>query len=248
MYMTAPWSSVDIDGKTADVLDAPGVDCPRFGTLFLHGHGLETLHDRPAFSRILEELRLACVCPHGQHSWWGDRVCTEFDATITPERYILDSVVRFFRDRWGLAPPAIGIFGISMGGQGALRLAFKHPQQFPVVAGISSALDYHDLYGQGSTIDAMYDSKEQCRQDTALMHVPPVGYPPHIFFCIDPTDADWCRGNDRLHEKLSALGIAHEIAFTTCAGGHSWDYFEHMAERVERFMSAGLEQETRRLL
>ena len=138
--------------------------------------------------------------------------------------------------RWQLSVGAIGLLGISMGGQGALRLAFKHPRQFPAVAAIASALDHHDLYGQGTPLDAMYDSKEQCRQDTAILHIHPAHYPPHLFFCIDPADARWFRGNDRLHEKLSALGIAHEIDFTTRAGGHSWEYFDHMAERAVRFL------------
>jgi S-formylglutathione hydrolase len=135
-----------------------------------------------------------------------------------------------------------------MGGQGALRLAFKYPESFPVVGAISSAVDYHELYGQGMAIDEMYDSKEQCRQDTATLHIHPSQYPPHIFFCIDPDDTSWYRGNDRLHEKLSALGVPHEIDLTTRAGGHSWDYFNHMAERAVRFVYAGLEQESRRLL
>jgi S-formylglutathione hydrolase len=135
-----------------------------------------------------------------------------------------------------------------MGGQGALRLAFKHPHLFPVAAGIASALDYHERYGEGLALDAMYDSKEQCRQDTALMHVPPSNYPPHLFFCIDPDDRAWLRGNDRLHEKLSALGIPHTCDLTTRAGGHSWDYFNAMADRAVRFAVRGLEQESRRLL
>jgi S-formylglutathione hydrolase len=246
--MIAAWTKVAIAGKEADVFDPPGVSKPRFGVIFLHGYGRETLPDYPAFGNRLEELKLACVCPHGQRSWWGDRICTEFDAQVTLERYLLDSVVPLFWDRWGITPPGIGLLGISMGGQGALRLAFKHPELFQVVAGISSALDYHELYGQGDTVDAMYDSKEQCRQDTALMHVPPVGYPAHIFFCIDPADARWYRGNDRLDEKLNALGIPHEIDLTTRAGGHSWDYFNHMAERSIRFIQAGLDQQSRRLL
>jgi S-formylglutathione hydrolase FrmB len=94
----------------------------------------------------------------------------------------------------------------------------------------------------------MYDSKEQCRQDTALLHIHPSQYPPHIFWCIDPDDVDWYRGCDRLHEKLSALGIPHEMDMTTRAAGHSWDYFERMAEGAVRFLAAGLEQESRRLL
>ena len=135
-----------------------------------------------------------------------------------------------------------------MGGQGALRLAFKHPELFAAAAALAPAIDCHELYGQGTPLDDMYDSKEQCRQDTVLMHVHPSHFPPHILFCIDPEDVRWYRGNDRLHEKLNALGIPHEIDFTTRAGGHSWDYYNHMAERALGFLFAGLEHESRRLL
>src|SRR5262249_29656751 len=113
---------------------------------------------------------------------------------------------------------------------------------------ISSAIEYHELYGQGTPLDDMYDSKEQCRQDTAPMHVHPSHYSPHIFFCIDPDDELWYRGNDRLDEKLNALGVPHEKDLTTRAGGHSWEYFNHMAERAIRFLHAGLARESRRLL
>ena len=246
--MLPNWSCVEIAGKPAHVYEPPGVQCPCFGIVHLHGVGLETLEDKPAFTRLFEELKLACVCPHGQRCWWGDRICPEFDGAITPERYLLEQVVPFFRARWNLGPPAIGLQGISMGGQGALRLAFKHPELFPIVAGIASALDYQDLYGEGTPLDDLYDSKEQCRQDTALLHIHPTHYPPHIFFCVDPDDERWYRGNDRLHEKLTALGVAHGFDLTTRAGGHSWDYFNQMAERVERFIVAGLEQHSRRLL
>ncbi|HEV3259270.1 MAG TPA: alpha/beta hydrolase-fold protein [Gemmataceae bacterium] len=246
--MQGTWISAEIAGKAADVYEPEGAGKPRFGVLHLHGGSLETLRDRPAFTRLFDERKLACVCPHGGRCWWVDRLCPEFDPKLTPERYLIDWVLPFFRQRWGLAPPAVGVQGISMGGQGALRLAFKHPHLFPVVAAIAPALDYYELYGDGTPLDDLYDSKEQCRQDTALMHVPPTGSPPHIFFCTDPDDARWYRGTDRLHEKLSALGIAHEQDMTTRAGGHSWDYFNHMAERAERFVYAGLEQESRRLL
>jgi pimeloyl-ACP methyl ester carboxylesterase len=240
------WSQVEIAGKTVEVFDPSGAP-PRFGVLHLHGVGLTTLRDKPAFTRLFDELRVACVCPHGQRSWWSDRVCAEFDPILTAEKHLLDNVLPYFRERWGFGEREVGLQGISMGGQGALRLGFKHPQRFPVVAGIASAIDYHDLYGQGSPLDEMYDSKEQCRQDTAPLHLHPVHNPAHIFFCVDPEDL-WVRGNDRLHEKMTALGVPHEIDFTTRAGGHSWDYFNHVAERVVRFVVAGLEHESRRLL
>ena len=41
-------------------------------------------------------------------------------------------------------------------------------------------------------------------------------------------------------------GRAHMNAtWTTHAGGHSWQYFNHMADRAVRFLHAGLEQQSR---
>jgi S-formylglutathione hydrolase len=239
------WSRVEIGGKPAEVFDPPSG--PRFGLIHLHGVGEETYADQPTFSRLVGELRLACVCPRGRRSWWADRACPEFDPVLTAEGHVLQHVLPYFTGRWGLRVPQIGLTGISMGGQGALRIAFKHPDTFPVVAGIAPAIDHQELYGEGSPLDQMYDSKEQCRQDTATLHVHPVRQPPHIFFCVDPDDR-WHRGNDRLHEKLSALGVAHECDLTTRAGGHTWEYYNHVFEPVLRFVVGGLEAEGRRLL
>jgi S-formylglutathione hydrolase len=234
--MNGAWSSAEIAGKQADVYDPP--DRPRFGVLYLHDYDRLTLRDQPTFTQLFDELRLACVCPAGDRSWWADRVCPDFDAQLTAERYLLQSALPFFQERWGLGPRAVGLLGIGMGGQGALRLAFKHPETFPAVAALAPAIEYHELYGRGEPLDEMYDSKEQCRQDTAPMHVHPSRFPPHVFFGIDPADA-WSRGNDRLHEKLNALGVPHTTDFTARPG---------MAERAVRFLYDGLQQEGRRLL
>jgi S-formylglutathione hydrolase len=243
--MNGTWNTAEIAGRTADVYEP--ATRPRLAVLFLYDADGQTLRDRPAFTRLFDELALGCVCPHGGQSWWVDRPCPAFDPQLTPERYVLDRVVPYFQDHWGVEPRGLGLLGIGMGGQGALRLAFKYPKLFAVVAGIASAIDYYELYGRGTPLDDTYDSREQCRQDTAPLHVHPSDYPPHIFFAVDPQDA-WYRGNDRLHEKLSALGIAHEIDFSTRAGGHSWDYFERMADRALRFIHDGLIHQGRRLL
>src|SRR5436190_21828920 len=121
--MNGTWTTQALNGKTIDVYEPPGQ--PRFGVLYLHGVGLETLIDKPVYTRWLEQLQLACVCPHGQRCWWVDRVCTEFDPRVTPEKHLLSEVMPFFAQRWGLHARAVGLTGVSMGGQGALRLAFK---------------------------------------------------------------------------------------------------------------------------
>jgi S-formylglutathione hydrolase FrmB len=246
--MNGVWTTVEIAGKPADLYEPVSVPRSRFGVLYLHDTRGESLRDRPTFTRLFDELGLACVCPLAPRTWWTDRRCPEFDSIMTAERLVLDHVLPTYRRRWNLGPRGVGLLGVGMGGQGALRLAFKHAEHFPVLAALAPSLDYHEYYGAGSEIDALYDSKEQCRQDTAIMHVPPHNYPPHIFFGSDPDDAYWHRGNDRLHEKMTALGIPHECDLTTRAGGHTWQYYEHMAERAVRFLHAGLDQESRRLI
>jgi len=240
------WQQIEIAGKWADVF-APTSPF-RFAVLHLHGVGGETLTDNIAYTEVLNELSLACVCPHGQQSWWSDRICAEFDRERTAERYLLNEVIPWMESRWSLLPRSIGISGISMGGQGALRLAFKHPARFPVVAAVSSAIDYHEWFGQGTTIDEMYTSREQCRQDSATLHIHPSKQPSHIYFVIDPADEMWFRGNDRLHEKLRALGVPHQVDFETAAGGHSWAYFDRMARPTLRFIRDSLESIQLRLM
>lgn len=245
--MNGVWSEIKLAGKTVEVYEPAGGK-PRFGALFLHPLGLETLRGRAPFTKWLDTFRMGCLCPHAGRSWWLDRVCPEFDSHLTPEKHLLDNVVPYFQSHWGLETRSVGVFGISMGGQGALRLAFKYPRQFLVVAGIASAIDFQEIYGEGTPLDEMYDSKEHCRQDTVVLQIHPNQFPPHVYFCIDPDDIRWYRGNDRLHEKLSALGVPHTIDLTTQAGGHSWQYFDRMAETTLRFLNDGLEKESRRLL
>lgn len=240
------WQTHDIDGKPAAVFVPE--NHRRFGILFLHNAKGQPLSFSETFTKLLTQHRLICVCPHGGATWWTDRILPAYDAHRSAESYLLQRVMPYMSTTCQLFPPMVGLLGISMGGQGALRLAFKNPQMFPVVAAIAPALDYHEYYGHGSPIDQLYTSKEQCRQDTAGMHLPPSDAPRHVFFCMDPKDQHWHRGADRLHEKMLALGALHEMDLTTQAGGHSWAYFDAMAPRAIDFVVRGLEAESRRLI
>jgi S-formylglutathione hydrolase len=237
------WTRITIAQKPADVFTPPGV-APRSAVLFLHPVGQESLADNAAYTAALARHGFACCAPRGMRSWWADRVCPEFDPALTAERHLLENVLPWMRERW----PAVAVAGISMGGQGALRLGFKYPDRVPVVASVAGALDYHERHGQGSPLDEMYTSKEQCRQDTAILQINPHKYPPHIWFACDPTDAEWYRGNDRLAEKLTALGVPHAADLDTRAGGHTWAYFDAMAEPLFQFLADALTKQSRRLV
>lgn len=247
MSSAGTWEQVTIDGHPADVYEPAGVVAAGRGVLHLHGHGLETLRGNPVWSAELERHGLRCVCPHGARSWWLDRVCDEFDPQLAPLRFLHDRVVPWMAQRWDVRPPLIGLTGISMGGQGVLQLAYRFPREFPVVAAIAPAVDFHNWHGRGLPIDAMFATREAARQETALLQIHPLNWPRHQLLLCDPADAEWFESADRLTMKLSSSGIPFESDLTTTHGGHSWDYFNHIAPRVLAFVADRLDKESRRI-
>jgi S-formylglutathione hydrolase FrmB len=197
--------------------------------LFLHGHGRIMLNDNTVFSNLFQKNGLAAVCPDGGHSWWLDVVCEDFHPEMTVQNWLLDSVVPFIEQRFGVQPPQIPLLGISMGGQGVLQLAFRQASNFPIVAAISPAVDFFQLYGSRIPLDTMFPDAEAARQATVVLNLHPLAWPRHQFFCCDPQDHEWFDGAARLGMKLSSSGILHERDLETTGGGHSWEYFNRMA-------------------
>jgi S-formylglutathione hydrolase len=239
------WNTITIGGRSADVFTP--ADRPRFVLVFLADIDGVTPRDNAEWTKLLAANRMACVCPDGGESWWSSRICTSFDAEKNAEQYLIDDVISWAMGHFQLPANAVALAGIGAGGQGALRIAFRYPERFRVVASLAGAIDHYELYGRGTALDEMYPSREHCRQDGAILHVHPSNWPPHIWFACDP-DSPWLRGNDRQHEKLMALGAPHTINFTTQVCGHTWTYCDHMAPALIRFVMEGLEKESRRLM
>ena len=241
------WNMRDIAGRACDVFEPSHPADPPRVVIYLHGVHQGKLRSHDGFGELFQRHGLACVCPSGARSWWTDRVCSEFHATQSAERHVLDDVLPAIESWYGVRPPNIALFGTSMGGQGALRLAYKHPTTFPVVAGVAPAVDYHLRMerGEDETLWTMYDSSEQARQDTATLHIHPLNWPRHQFFCCDPEDHDWWDGVDRLRMKLYSLGVPHTCDLESSRGGHGFPYYNHMAEKTIAFLVEGLERMAR---
>ncbi|MEQ9411111.1 MAG: alpha/beta hydrolase-fold protein [Fuerstiella sp.] len=234
------WSTIELDGHQVDLFDPVGPDKPAGCVLFLHGHGRVMLRENPVFTRLFQQHQLAAVCPDGQRSWWLDVPCPEFSGDISPQQWILDRVVPAVEERWTLTPPEIALLGVSMGGQGVLQLSYRHARTFPVVAAISPAVDFHQLFGQKLPLDDMFEDVEAARQATVVLNLHPLAWPRHQWFCCDPADTDWFDGCARLKMKLASSGILFERDLETTAGGHSWDYFNHMAPAAIEHIVKGL--------
>jgi pimeloyl-ACP methyl ester carboxylesterase len=242
------WSDVTIAGHPCQAFQ-PDAAAPHGGVvMYLHGVHLGRIDERPAFARLFDEHGLRCLAPVTRRSWWTDRICAEFDPAVSAERHVLDRVLPWLATKWDAAPPQIALLGTSMGGQGALRLAYKHPSVFPIAAAISPAIDYHLRMEEGDeTLNQMYRDPEQARQDTATLHIHPLNWPRHQWFCCDPTDHRWHESAERLRSKLYSLGVPHTCDLDTTGGGHGWEYYERMAPAALAFIVEALERERLRV-
>ncbi|HSQ57279.1 MAG TPA: alpha/beta hydrolase-fold protein, partial [Gemmata sp.] len=150
--MHSPWQRILIGGIPAEVLD-PGAGALRHALLWLHDEPAEPVATNSRLTRELLARRLRCVAPLATDSWWLDRVSPQFHPEISAEQHLLDTVIPWMESDAGFGCQGFAVAGIGIGGQGALRLGFRHPDRVPVVASIAGALDFHELYGRGTVLD-----------------------------------------------------------------------------------------------
>ena len=142
-----------------------------------------------------------------------------------------------------------GVTGLSMGGYGALRLAFAHPELFGSVSAQSAALitetpaqlnadlkDAGPLAGLlasvfGNPIGVVHWKQnspfELARKDQIQIRTQAI-----YINCGDQDDYGFDGGATQLHKQLTAEGVHHE--FHLYPGRHSADYFlSHLGETIE---------------
>jgi pimeloyl-ACP methyl ester carboxylesterase len=249
------WLVAKVAGHPCEI-HAPADPLPGRAVVYLHGVRERWLQELPVLRDLIEAARLPVLAPRAGRSWWLDKIVPGFDPAVTAERYVIGPVVAEVARRFGVVPPGIAVVGTSMGGQGALRLAYRHPNLLPVAAAISPAIDFHaamreahersdgELY---DTLWEIYGDVERARQDTAILHVHPLNWPRHQFFACDPADTHWYDGAVRLQSKLVALGIPHTAILEPRGGGHGQEYDDRVSPDVMRFVLERLDQESRRI-
>jgi hypothetical protein len=153
---------------------------------------------------IAREHRVGLVSPLVRGSWWLDRTEPGFPAGTTPLRFVGETLLSWIRDQFGAESP-IGLLGVGRGGQGALQAAYRWPRQFPAVASIAPAIDFHRFHAD-PMLSEMFATAEAARQQTATLNLHPLNWPPHQWFACPPGDPrhDGC---ERLASKLTSIGI-----------------------------------------
>ena len=115
------WTREMLAGHACDVFEPATRNELELALIYLHGVHLESLHDKRPFLELFDRFGLPVLAPQAGPTWWTNRTCREFDPQLSAQQFVCEHVVGLAQRRWGIQPPRIGLFGTSMGGQGALR-------------------------------------------------------------------------------------------------------------------------------
>lgn len=178
------------------------------------------------------------VCPDGQDSWYFDSPIDpafQFETYITQElRNYIESNYRTINDSKRRA-----ITGLSMGGHGALWLAWRHPDIYGMCGSMSGGVDIttiKDHYKIDKRLGKYADNEAVWKSHSVMNLVPTLKPENDQFIIIDDGTSDiFIKDNRALHAALKEHKIKHD--YSERPGRHSWDYWVESLERHLRDFS-----------
>lgn len=207
----------------------------------LHGYSgnhLDWINKAKGFEKASDLHNLIIVCPDGGFSswYWDSPVdpASQYETYISKELVnAVDTKYKTVTDRKGRA-----ITGLSMGGHGALYLAFKHQDVFGAAGSMSGGVDirpFPNNWDMAKRLGSYAEFPERWEKNTAI-NLLNLLTPNSLAIIIDcGSDDFFFKVNENLHEQLLYRNIPHD--FITRPGGHTWPYWTNAVKFQLLFMS-----------
>lgn len=187
----------------------------------------------PEIKKEADDLQIIIVCPDGSYSSWY--LDSPIDPTMRYETYIakevpayIDAHYHTIKDRKGRA-----IAGLSMGGHGALFIAFRHADFFGACGSMSGVVDlsftknkYELIKRIGDTIQNAAYWKSFSVINVIDNYQPKVDSLAIIFDCGN--EDPFASINRELHNKMMKLKIPHD--YIQRPGKHEWSYWANAVQ------------------
>lgn len=208
----------------------------------LHGYGDNYAKGWPGKGKGFESLadahQIIIVCPDGGvGSWYFD---SPVDENYRYETYIVKELVPWVDKNYRTIANSKGrgITGLSMGGHGALYLAFRNQNIFGVAGSMSGGVDIRPFPNNWEIAKRLGDYSrypERWEQNTVVNMVHLLT-PNSLALIIDCGTGDFFyEVNCRLHEELLYRNISHD--FISRPGGHTWEYWKNAVKYQIMFMA-----------
>jgi S-formylglutathione hydrolase FrmB len=210
--------------------------------------------ERRGLAAALAELRGSGAVPEfivvavdGGNSFFVNAQDGRYQDLVTED--LLAHVEKTFRVKPGREGRAL--FGVSMGGYAALRIAFTRPELFRAVATHSAMLlekiptaaegaGRFQMAAFGKVFGDPIDEKRWAEADPLLLSAKadPKKAPALYIDCGQQDRYGLFVGNEDLHKRLEARGIAH--TFGLYPGDHGYEYVRSAVGRSLRFLGGEL--------
>jgi enterochelin esterase-like enzyme len=183
------------------------------------------------------------VLPNGGANYWVNQATGARWAN-----YVVDDVVKQIDREYRTidSPSARAIGGLSMGGEGALRIAMKNPKVFGIAAAHSPSL--RTAFDQfAPELQALFGDEESWRAVTPLWLVLDSDSAYDLTMAIDVGEDDPWRPNvELLHQRMVSRGITHR--FEILPGEHAAEYWIDNVDHYLAFYSAAFAEDSTLIL
>ena len=196
--------------------------------------------------RLANEYNVIIVCPDGQDSWYFD---SPVDPKMQFETYVSKELVEYIDSHYPTYDNRYmrAITGLSMGGHGALFLAWRHPDVFWSCGSMSGNMDimpYPDKWHIKDRLGEQAENPQRWREHSVCNLVEQVKKcplkPAQNIIIDDGLNDIFIKNNIALHEQLVEAGIEHD--FTVRPGRHSWDYWVNSLDYHMLFFSKAFDR------
>lgn len=195
----------------------------------LHGHGGNYADwvNKTDAKTISDQYNFIIVCPDGNiSSWYFD---SPMDSTSRYETYVAQELVEWIDRNYSTDAKreARAITGLSMGGHGALYLAFKHQDTFGACGSMSGGVDispFPNNWGIKNQLGEQSVHPHNWEKNTivGMLHLLSPG---SLEITIDcGVDDFFYEMNLLLHNKLTYRNIPH--TFISRPGVHNWEFWK----------------------
>ena len=218
-----------------------------YPTLYLlHGAAgdhLNWINRVPEIEAMAETYQIIIVCPDGGKTSWY------FDSPIDPdsqyETYMSSELIKAVDEKYRTISHKDGraITGLSMGGHGALYLAFRHQDVWSAAGSMSGGVDLLPFTDRWSITQRLgnIETHRENWESNSVINLTDLLKGSDLKIMIDcGVDDFFYQVNKNLHEKLMEQEVLHE--FIIRPGGHSWEYWSNAIEFQLLFFNNHFEQ------
>lgn len=206
----------------------------------LHGYSgnyADWVTKAKGFEKDADTYQMIIVCPDGGFgSWYWD---SPVDSSFRYETYVAKELVAWVDAKYKTirSPKGRGITGLSMGGHGALYLAFKHPDVFGAAGSMSGGVDIRPFPNNWDMAKRLgtYATQPQRWEAHTVINMLHLLTPNKLALLIDCGREDFFYDvNQNLHQQLLYRNIPHD--FIVRPGAHNWKYWSNAVHYQLLFM------------